>query len=137
MSAEEPSDGLPPPGMRTTERRGLPPDLRPGAITWVKELTEAQLQRMARAIRGTTPLEREILTHYWSRTDEYRGNWQEWGCVVRTTIERFVEMGLLERVANPDLGARTIQGNADALRPYMDALANVPLPVRTWLVPQL
>lgn len=136
--AEEPSYGLPPIGMRTTERRGLPPDfLRPGGIQWVEDLTDLQAQRMARAILGTSPLEREILTHYWSRPDEFRGDWKEWGCLVRQTIDRFVDLGLLERVPNPDLGARTIQGNPDALRAYMAALSNVPLPVRKWVVPEL
>jgi hypothetical protein len=124
--------------MRTTERRGLPPDLlKPGGIQWVDSITDAQATKLVRAVMGTSPLEREILTHYWVSPTDFRGNWQEWGCVVRGIIDRFVDLGILERVLTPDEGAPTIRGNAAALRPYMDALANVPLPVQIWAVPEL
>lgn len=74
----------------------------------------------------TTPLEREILTHFYVCGAPYDIK----GSQLRLNIiNRFVAAGLLIR--NPD---GVVVGNDLALRAYMDALAAVPLPTQKWVV---
>lgn len=75
----------------------------------------------------TTPLEREILTHFYITTEDYDYR----GSNLRHDIVRqFVARGLLIEENGK------IRGNDAALEPYMDALAEVPLPVMKWIVPK-
>jgi len=77
---------------------------------------------------STTPLEREILTHYWMSPGPFPR------ChvgAVREAVERFVRLGLLSY----DAAANEYRGVKEALRPYMEALDAVPLPVQQWQVP--
>ncbi|HYK50908.1 MAG TPA: hypothetical protein VEU94_14365 [Terriglobales bacterium] len=77
---------------------------------------------------STTPLEREILTHYWTSPAPFPRCHVD---AVREAIERFVGLGLLSY----DAAANEYRGVKDALRPYMEALDAVPLPVQRWVVP--
>jgi hypothetical protein len=83
----------------------------------------------------TTPLEREILTHYWAYPGEFRGGRQNWSVGIREIVERFIRLGLLEEkfVSGEGTG---IFANQPALAAYMEALAKVPLPVQQWVVPE-
>lgn len=86
----------------------------------------------------TTPLEREILTHYWTRATPFLGGSEHWTKLHCEIVERFVAAGLLiqnECRNGEDRPDRWISANCDALEPYMDALAAVPLPERRWVVP--
>ena len=77
---------------------------------------------------STTPLEREILTHYWTSPTPFPRCHVD---AVREAIERFVRLGLLSY----DAPANEYRGVKEALRPYMEALEAVPLPVLRWEVP--
>ena len=77
---------------------------------------------------STTPLEREILTHYWTSPAPFPRCHVD---AVREAIERFVGLGLLSY----DATANQYRGVKEALRPYMEALDAVPLPVQRWAVP--
>lgn len=76
----------------------------------------------------TTPLEREILTHYWVSMHEFPRRTP----LIEVIEEGFIKLGLLRRhpVSNK------IEGVDAALRVYVDALAAVPLPVQIWSVPR-
>lgn len=89
----------------------------------------------------TTPLERAILQHYWCYPTRWKGGKNLWSVSDRNAIARFLDLGLL-RVRDRSIGPReddlsTVEANPDALRPYMDALAAVPLPVQVnqWIIP--
>ena len=83
---------------------------------------------------STTPLEREILTHYATTAGPYRGGSANWTETHAKIVERFIDLGLLIAIKGAD-GARHVRSNEQALRAYMAALAAVPLPVQRWLVP--
>ena len=83
---------------------------------------------------ATTPLEREILTHYATTAGPYRGGSDNWTETHVQIVRRFVDLGLLVSYKDAD-GVPRIRQNEDALRPYMAALAAVPLPVQRWVVP--
>jgi hypothetical protein len=77
---------------------------------------------------STTPLEREILTHYWTSPTPFPRCHVD---AVREALERFVRLGLLSY----DAVTKEYHGVKEALRPYMEALDAVPLPVQRWDVP--
>lgn len=83
-------------------------------------------------INHTTPLEREILQHYWCYPTQWKGGSSYWAPAAIRAIRRFVELGLLVPTSGVD-----VEANPDALRRYMDALAAVPLPVKVtqWIIP--
>lgn len=81
----------------------------------------------------TTPLEREILTHYHCYPGPFRGGSENWTPHIFGLVEGFVARGLLEQVA--DGRHLKIVPNRLALEAYMEALAKVPLPVQQWVVP--
>jgi len=83
---------------------------------------------------ATTPLEREILTHYATTAGPYRGGSANWTETHAKIVERFIDLGLLIAFKGAD-GARHVRSNEEALRAYMGALATVPLPVQRWVVP--
>lgn len=83
----------------------------------------------------TTPLEREILTHYWTTPGPYLNGSEHWLQPQSSAVDRFLRLGLLISVQEPD-GTRHIKPNHDALRPYMETLAAVPLPRQAWFVPE-
>lgn len=91
---------------------------------------------------GTSPLEREILTHYWTRISDWKGDRKKWTDLDHKIVSRFVGLGLLRG----GIGTAThedgwhynlFEANREALEPYMQALAKVPLPVKRteWIVP--
>jgi hypothetical protein len=83
---------------------------------------------------ATTPLEREILTHYATTAGPYRGGSENWTETHVQIVRRFLDLGLLISHKGAD-GLQRIRQNEEALRVYMAALAAVPLPVRRWVVP--
>ena len=91
---------------------------------------------MARPIRNpkvtnmTTPLEREILTHYWTtQGPPFRGGPATWSDSVGGVMDGLIALGVLVREADG-----TVRGNEAALKVYMEALAAVPLPVQKWVI---
>jgi len=80
-----------------------------------------------------TPLEIEILMHYYTRGLDYR-NGDFTGPAVRDAIDRFVDLGLL--YAGEDTEGPEYIGNRKALAVYVNAICSVPLPVLTWAIPQ-
>lgn len=79
----------------------------------------------------TTPLEREILTHYWVSPEPFPRTSQ----FIVSLHQRFIRMGLLKKLDTENEYGSWVTGNFKALEPYMAALANVPLPVQSWTVP--
>lgn len=92
----------------------------------------------------TTPLDREILTHFYVSGEPFPRSSPH----INQRIADFVQRGLLI-VEPPEV--TTIQGlrfssarvpavhaNMEALKPYMNALGEVPLPVQStvWTVPR-
>lgn len=86
-------------------------------------------------MQHTSPLEREILTHYWTTPGPYAGSTDDWSQSVCIHVRRFVALGLLEE-RSPGTAAAHIVANQEALKVYMEALAQVPLPVRQWVIPK-
>lgn len=82
---------------------------------------------------STTPLEREILTHYYCYPTKYKEGSENWSDPVCDAVEKLLELGLLKRIV--ENGNNKIIANKDALEVYMDALAQVPLPVQVWAIP--
>ena len=81
----------------------------------------------------TSPLERAILTHYYVSPLPYKDGSENWTQCEADAVKRFVEAGLLlQKRAGPE---QFIEANHRALAVYMEALASVPLPVETWIVP--
>jgi hypothetical protein len=83
---------------------------------------------------ATTPLEREILTHYATTPGPYLGGSENWAEVHAKIVQHFIELRLLISHQGAD-GRSHLRANEEALRAYMDALAAVPLPVQRWMVP--
>lgn len=79
----------------------------------------------------TTPLEREVLTHYYVSPEP----WPRLNIHNRDLIDRFVKAGLLRLTMEPNAYGSYVEGVREALEPYMEALAAVPLPVQRWVVP--
>lgn len=82
---------------------------------------------------ATTPLEREILTHYATKEGPYLGGSENWSETHVEIVRRFIDLGLLISYKGAD-GLQRIRQNEEALRAYMAALAAVPLPVQRWVV---
>jgi len=83
---------------------------------------------------ATTPLEREILTHFATTAGPYRGGSENWTETHAQIVRRFIDLGLLISCTDAD-GLPRIRPNEEALRVYLAALAAVPLPVQRWVVP--
>ncbi len=82
---------------------------------------------------ATTPLEREILTHYATSPGPYLGGSGNWAEIHVKIVQRFIDLRLLISHQGAD-GRSHLRANEEALRVYMDALAAVPLPVQRWVV---
>lgn len=80
----------------------------------------------------TTPYEREILTHYFTRAAPWKDGSENWKPLDHEIIDRFITLGLLIQIHSPET---KIEANHDALRVYFEALAAVPLPVQRWVTP--
>lgn len=79
-----------------------------------------------------TPFEIEILLYYYySAVDECP---KKNAPIFKSTIKRFVDLGLILAVPTPYPCDFTYTGNIDALKAYVDALGNVPLPVQKLVV---
>lgn len=85
-------------------------------------------------IEHTTPLDREILTHYWVSPEPFLKGSENWTQTHHDIVNKFLGLGLL-RHEDDGTGFHRIRANPEALKPYMDALAAVPLPVKKWLIP--
>lgn len=85
---------------------------------------------------STSPLEREILQHYYCLVGPYGGGEEKWSPSVRSAVDRFLNLGLLiQCLSDVPGGGSYIKANDQALKPYMEALSNVPLPVQKWVIP--
>lgn len=79
-----------------------------------------------------TPFEIEILLYYYySSVDECP---QKNALIFNNTINHFISLGLIFSKPSDTMGVYTYTGNRDALKAYVDALGNVPLPVQKWVV---
>ena len=78
-----------------------------------------------------TPLEIEIMLHYYSRGDDYKNLS---GPVVKETIEKFVGSGMLKKSSD----GWDQYGKAHEITPmgqaYVEALMKIRLPVMQWKV---
>lgn len=79
----------------------------------------------------TTPLDREILTHYYVSPEPFPRS----GGSNSETVQRFIRLGLLVELPQANKYGSTIEANREAIRVYMDALGRVPLPVQRWVIP--
>ena len=75
-----------------------------------------------------SPLEVEVLLHYWYSAEDHP---MLHGPLRLAFCERMVEAGIFSRGKD---GVRYV-GNSDALKPYIEAILSVPLPVRAWIIP--
>lgn len=77
-----------------------------------------------------SPFAITILLYYWSHVDDFR-NGDFSAPELNRLMDQFVKAGLLIPGAadGSETGAR-YHGNLDALKPYIEALQAVPLPVR-------
>lgn len=78
-----------------------------------------------------SPLEIEILIHYYCTMDKDVGNFD--APAVQDALKGFKELGLLE-LRNTG-GNCLYQANREALTIYIDALCAVPLPEKQWIIP--
>lgn len=77
-----------------------------------------------------TPLEIEILLHYYARTNDYReGDFS--APAVRSAIDSFVDAELIV----PRSKESAAYAIAERGTVYIDALKAVPLPTRKWVMP--
>ena len=83
----------------------------------------------------TTPYEREILTHYYTRPGPWKEGSENWLELDILTIREFQLRGLLVSEYVEETGLNRIVANEAALRVYMDALSAVLLPVQQWVIP--
>ena len=80
-----------------------------------------------------TPLMIEILIHYYCRVDDFRDLDAP---AVKDAIDYFLDNGLIKINTNTKYyGVYT--GNQDALKVYIEALCNVPLPELKWVIPEV
>ena len=80
-----------------------------------------------------SPLEIEILIHYYVVVDMDYDPLRLDAPAVKEAIERFLSMNLLEHNIDKNLRCKYV-GNMVSLRPYISALCKVPLPVLKWVV---
>ena len=82
--------------------------------------------------RHTTPLDREILTHFYCCP----GPFPRSSVGITNQIRLFLRLGLL-RIDTAAPHGSAVVANRPALEAYMEALGAVPLPVKTevWAVP--
>ena len=81
----------------------------------------------------TTPLELEILLHYYITNSDYR---ELNAPAIKEAIEKFVKLGLLidNRNNKNDFCHQQFRSNDEALSIYVETLLNVPLPKMKWTI---
>jgi hypothetical protein len=77
---------------------------------------------------ATTPLEREILTHYWTAAPGTP--FPRMSPPAAAALERFTALNIL----SPTGTGGSLCADQNALAVYMAALAAVPLPTREWVI---
>jgi hypothetical protein len=82
----------------------------------------------------SSPLEIELLLHYWCSATDHPHVAKNLGLAWREAADRFVERGLLRR-ADIATEGRLYTGVSEALEPYVNALTAVPFPVQQWILP--
>jgi len=83
-------------------------------------------------VRTMSPLQVEILLHYWYCPDDFTLIW-EGGAAHKEFCEELVRLGILRRNGS---GSNFYTANMEALKPYVDAVLAVPLPVQVWVIPE-
>ena len=76
--------------------------------------------------KHTTPLDREILTHYYTTPGPFPRDSPH----ISDQTQYFLDLELLTKDSDGD-----VVSNDAALQVYMDALGAVPLPVKKWVQP--
>jgi hypothetical protein len=84
---------------------------------------------------GTSPLERSILTHYWTTPSPWKNGSENWSDEDRRIVDKLIVLRLL-RHEEGEHGHHHLVANDDAVRVYMDALAAVPYPILKWVMPR-
>jgi hypothetical protein len=78
-----------------------------------------------------TPLQIEILLHYWSRAEDYRqGDFS--APAVREAIDWFMHEGMLERNMSAD--RLTSYRTTDRAQAWIRHVTDLPLPTMTWVI---
>lgn len=85
---------------------------------------------MDKPMSVTTPLEREILSHYYCKADPYRACSPD---AHDRVVHRMLSKGLLREIPKNEFGSRW--GPTPGLHAYMEALAALPFPVQKWVMP--
>lgn len=80
-----------------------------------------------------TPFEIEILLYYYYSAEDNCP--KKNAPIFKSTIDRFVNLGLILAVPNQHPMSYTYSANREALQVYVDALGAVPLPVKQWMIP--
>lgn len=83
-------------------------------------------------VRSMTPLQVEILLHYWYCPDDFKLH-SEGNAGKKKFCEELVRLGILSKASK---GTNFYEANMEALRPYVEAVLAVPLPVQVWVVPE-
>lgn len=79
-----------------------------------------------------SPLQVEILLHYWYSPDDF--NLHHEGSPMRKQFcDELVERGILSKATG---GTNFYTANTEALKPYIEAVLAVPLPVQVWVMPE-
>ena len=79
-----------------------------------------------------SPLQVEILLHYWWSPSDFELH-SEGSAAQKEFCEELVRLGILSRVTG---GTNFYTANKEALKPYVEAVLAVPLPVQVWVVPE-
>lgn len=84
----------------------------------------------------TSTLEATMLLYYGSSGEPWGGNW---GTAQIAAADRFYRAGLLEKTEGPDRDGTkphlSYIGKFEAIHPWMEAVCCIPLPVKTWAIP--
>lgn len=81
-----------------------------------------------------TPIEIDILLHYYVSPEEYR-NGDIGAPAVLDALKKFVSRGLIVKRTVPNEYGALYEGNSAALKVYVETLCAVPLPVQKWVMP--
>ncbi len=84
----------------------------------------------------TNPLMISIALHYWTSPEEYDGGDTDHfhSGAVQGILRDYMALGLLEKREPPSPYGANYKAT-DGLKVWVEALCNVPLPVKVWVIP--